>query len=84
MKLSFLVTYSSGIVAEDTGSAIEKINEWLGKPVVITCHEVTATQLPQIFEYACHTTGVESVVINTEFDEIQTEPSCSIQSEYQS
>ena len=42
---TFLVTYSSRILAEEIGAAIEKINEWLGKPVVITCDEVTAVQL---------------------------------------
>ena len=50
-KTIFLVTYSSGILAEDIGSTIEKINEWLGKPVVITCDEVTAAQLPQVIEH---------------------------------
>ena len=52
--------------------------------VVITCDEVTATQLPQILECACCTTGVESVVFNTGFDEIQIESIPSIQSGYQS
>ena len=52
-ETTFLVTYSSGILAEDIGSAIEKINEWLGKPVVITCDEVPAAQLPQVIEHAC-------------------------------
>ena len=28
-EMAFLLTYSSGILAEDIGSAIEKINEWL-------------------------------------------------------
>ena len=32
----FVVAYSSEILAEEIGSAIEKINKWLGKPVVIT------------------------------------------------
>ena len=32
---TFLVTYPSGVSAGDVGSAIEKFNEWLGKPVVI-------------------------------------------------
>ena len=41
-EATFLVTYSSEILAEEIGSAIEKIDEWLGKPVVITCDEVTA------------------------------------------
>ena len=34
----FPVTYSSGILADEIGTAIEKIDEWLGKPVVITCN----------------------------------------------
>ena len=33
----YLVTYSSGILAEEIVYAIEKMNEWLGKPVVIMC-----------------------------------------------
>ena len=45
-ETTFLVTYSSGILAEEIGTAIKKINEWLGKPVVITCGEVTSGQLP--------------------------------------
>ena len=58
-ETTFPVTYSSEILAEDIASYIEKIDEWLGKPVVITCNE-TATQLPQVLEYMHHTTGVES------------------------
>ena len=38
-ETTFLVTYSSGIMAKEIGSAIEKIDEWLGKSVVITCAE---------------------------------------------
>ena len=57
-------------MAEDIGSTIEKINEWLSKPVVIICDEVTTTQFPQVLECAHHTSGVESVVFNTGFDEI--------------
>ena len=44
-ETTFLVTHSSGILVYDISFAIEKINEWLGKPVVITCDEVTAAQL---------------------------------------
>ena len=79
-----LVTYPSGILDEDIGSATEKITEWLGKPVVITCDEVTATQLPQVLECTCCTTGVESIVFNTALDEIQTESIPSVHSGYQS
>ena len=62
-ETTFLVTCPSKILAADIGSAIEKINEWLGNLVVITCDEVTAIQLPQGIKHACHTTGVESVVL---------------------
>ena len=30
--------------------SIQALNNWLGKPVVITCNEVTPTQLPHVFE----------------------------------
>ena len=78
------MTYSSGILAEDIGSTIEKINEWLGKPVVITCDEVTAAQLPQVIKCACCTTGVESVVFNIGLDEMRTNSNLSIHSGYHS
>ena len=83
-ETTFLVTYSLGTMADDIGSAIEKIDEWLGKPVVITCDEVTATQLPQVLEWACHTTGVEFIVFNMGPDEIQTEFINSVCTGYQS
>ena len=67
-KTTFLVTYSSGILAKEIGSTIEKIEEWLGKPVVITCDEVATAQLPQVIECVGHSTGVESVVFNTRID----------------
>ena len=40
-ETTFLVTYTLGILANKIGSAIEKIGDSLGKPVVITCDEVT-------------------------------------------
>ena len=67
-ETTFLVANSSGILAEEIGSAIEKIDEWLGKPVVITCDEVTTAQLPQEIESVHCTMGVESVVFNTRID----------------
>ena len=79
-ETTFLVTYSSGILAEEIGTAIEKIDEWLGKPVVITCHEVTTAQLPQVIECACHTTGVESVVFNTRLDQMKSDSNPSVHS----
>ena len=80
MRLHFIVTYTSGILAEEIGSAIEKINEWLGKPVVITCDEVTAVQLPQVIKHVCLTMGVESVVFNTEVDSMRFDSNPSVHS----
>ena len=40
-ETTFLATYAVGILAKEIGTAIERINNWLGKPVVITCDEVT-------------------------------------------
>ena len=51
-ETTFLVTYASGILADEIGSAVEKIEDWLGKPVVIMCDEVTQTQLPHVIEHA--------------------------------
>ena len=71
-ETTFLVTYSSGILAKEIGMAIEKIDEWLGKPVLITCNEVTAVQVPQVIEHAHHTTRVESLVFNTRLDKMKS------------
>ena len=79
-ETTFLVTYSSGILAEEIGTAIEKIEEWHGKPVVITCDEVTTAQLPQVIEHAHHLTGVESVVFNTRLDEMKSDSNPSVHS----
>ena len=59
---TFLVTYASGILVDEIGSAVEKIGDWLGKPVVITCDEVTLAQLPVVIECAQQIRGVELVV----------------------
>ena len=69
-ETTFLVTYSSGILADEIGSAVGKIEDWLGKPVVMTCNELTTAQLPQVIEHVQHTTGVESVVFNTRVDDM--------------
>ena len=52
----------------------------MGKPLVITCNEVTTAQLPQVIEYACHITGVESEVFNTRLDEMKSDPNPSVPS----
>ena len=51
-ETTFLVTYGLGILANDIGSAVEKIGDWLGRPVVITCDEVILAQLPGVIECA--------------------------------
>ena len=79
-ETTFLVTYPSGILAEEIGTAIEKTEEWLGKPVVITCDEVTTAQLPQVIEHAPHITGVESVVFNTRLDKMKSDSNPSVYS----
>ena len=79
-ETTFLITYSSGILAEEIGTAIEKIDEWLVKPVVITCEKVATAQLPQVIECACHTTGIESVVFNTRLDEMKSDYNPSVHS----
>ena len=51
-ETTFLATFAAGIWAEEIGIAIERIDNWLGKPVVITCDEVTMAQLPHVLECA--------------------------------
>ena len=51
-ETTFLATFAAGILAEEIGTAIERIDNWLGKPIVIMCNEVTATQLPYVLEHA--------------------------------
>ena len=51
-ETTFLATFAVGILAEEIGVAIEKIDNWLHKPVVITCNEVTAVQLPHVLKHA--------------------------------
>ena len=81
-ETTFLVTYASSILPDEIGTAVEKIENWLGKPVVITCDEVTTTQLPQVIECAWHTTGVDSVVFNPKRDDMHSDSNQSVQSGY--
>ena len=76
-ETTFLATYAVGIMAEEIGAAIEKIENWLSKPVVITCNEVTVAQLPHVLEHVWHITGVESVVFNKRIDDLQILTECS-------
>ena len=49
-ETTFLATFAVGILTEEIGIAIERIDNWLGKPVVITCNEVTMAQLPHVLK----------------------------------
>ena len=51
-ETTFLATYAVDILAEEIGTVIEKIDNWLGMPVVITCNEVTTVQLPYALDLA--------------------------------
>ena len=66
----FLVAYALGILAGEIESTVEKIGDWLGKPVVITCDGVTLAQLPGVIERAQQNRGVESVVFNKRMDDL--------------
>ena len=79
-ETTFLATHSLGILADEIGSAVEKIEDWLGKPVVMTRDEVATTQFPQVIECVWHTTGVKSAVFNTRVDDMQSDSNQSIQS----
>ena len=81
-ETTFLVTYASGILANEIGSAVEKIEDWLGKPVVITCDEVTPAQLPNVIESAQQIWGVELVVFNNRMDDLQSDSIHSVQRGY--
>ena len=83
-KTTFLVTYSSGMLAEEIGSAIQKIDEWCGKPVVIMCDEEIAMQLPKVIEHVHQTIDIESVVFNSRLDEMRTDSNPSVCSGYHS
>ena len=72
-ETTFLGTYSSGTLVDDIGSATEKINKWLGKPVFITCDEVTAAQLPKVNAHVNLTTRVKFAISNTGLDEMRND-----------
>ena len=62
----FLATFAVGILSEKIGTAIEKIDNWLGKPIVIACNEVTVAQIPHVLKHVQHINGVNSVIFNQE------------------
>ena len=79
-ETTFLAIYAVGILAEDIGTVIEKINNRLGKPVAITCDEVTMAQLLHVLDHMQHISGVESVVFNHRMDDLHSDLFQSVQS----
>ena len=68
----FLATFAAGILAEEIGIAIEKFDNWLGKPIVITCSEVTAVKLPHVLECGQHISRADLVVFNPKTDDLHS------------
>ena len=72
-ETTFLATFAAGILAEEIGVAIEKIDNWLGKPVVITCDEVSAVQLPRVLKCVWCSSRADSVVFNPKTDDLHSD-----------
>ena len=72
-ETTFLATFAAGILAEEIDVAIEKIDNWLGKPVVITFSEVTAVQLPNVLECAWHISRPDLFVFNPKTDDLHSD-----------
>ena len=83
-ETTFLATYASGILAEEIGVAIEKFKNYLGKPLVNTCDEVTTGQLTHVLEHTQHVSGMQIVVFNSRMDDMQSDSLQSVQSSYPS
>ena len=62
-----------GILAEEIGVAIEKIDNWLGEPIVITCNEVTTVQLPHVLKHVQCISGADLVVFNPKTDDLHSD-----------
>ena len=56
----------------------------LGKPIVITCDEVTIAQLPHVFKCVQNISGVESVVFNHRMDDLHSNSLQSVNSGHHS
>ena len=72
-ETTFLAIFAVGISAEEIGTAIERIDNWLGKPIVITCDEVTMVQLPHMLKCPQCISGVDSVVFNHRTDNLHSD-----------
>ena len=70
---TFLAIFAVGILAEEIGVTIEKIDNWLHKPKVITCNEVTMVQLPHVLKCAQHISRADLVVFNPKTDDLHSD-----------
>ena len=70
---TFLATFEVGILAEEIEIAIDRIDNWLGKPVVITCNEGTMAQLPHVLKCVQCISGVDSPVFNHRTDDLHSD-----------
>ena len=80
-ETTFLDTFAVGILAEEIGIAIEKIYNWLGKPVVITCNEVTAVQLPHVLKCVQCISRADLVVFNPKTEDLHSDSLQSVPNE---
>ena len=72
-ETTFLAIFAVGILTEEIGITIERIDNWLGKPVVITCDEVTTAQLPHVLECVGCISGVDLVIFNPKTDDLHSD-----------
>ena len=72
-ETTFLATFATGILAEEIGITIEKIDNWLGKPIVITCDEVTMVHLPHVLKCAWPISRADLVIFNPKTDDLHSD-----------
>ena len=72
-------------VGLEANAEMKNMNDnWLGKPAVITCGEVTPAQLPHVLECVQCIVGIELVVFNHRTDNLHSDSLQSVQSGYHS
>ena len=83
-ETTFLATFAAGILAEEIRISIEKINNWLGKLVVITCNEVSMVQLPHVLKCVQCISRADLVVFNPKADDLHSDSSQTFHNELHS
>ena len=72
-ETTFLATFAVAILAEEIGVAIAKIDNWLGKPIIIICNEVIMVQLPHVLECVQCISRADLVVFNPKTDDLHSD-----------